>query len=154
MHRAVVTTDETSPELPSRLNSLGAAFEAQYIQTGNLDDLDIALKNFEQAVIHTPTNSPDLTTWLNNLGAGLLERARHLTDTSSLTKAVDTLKRAVEHTPEESPQLSVSLTNLGTCQKRLHSLTGDVEDLKGALKSFERVWSLHQSSFAEASLAY
>jgi hypothetical protein len=62
------------PRAQCRLNNLGSGLRSRYARAGRLEDLEEAIRMYQEAVQRTPPDSSDLPSLLNNLGNGLSSR--------------------------------------------------------------------------------
>ena len=85
--KAVHSTPENHPDLPSWLNALGNSLDTQYTCLGNLEDLNRAITLYEKAIQSTPEDHPKLAIWLKNLGNSLRKRFDLLNNMDDLTLA-------------------------------------------------------------------
>ncbi len=56
------------------LNNLGAGLSDRYARSGRLEDLEEAIRVYQQAVDTTPPDSPNRPMYLKNMGTGLSAR--------------------------------------------------------------------------------
>jgi len=152
--QAVEQTPPGSLDLPGYLSNLGVGLKERYARTGELADLERAIRAYEQAVEVTPLGSPDLPGQLNNLGFGLSERHVRTGELADLERAIQAYEQAVELTSPVSPHLLHRLSNLGLALRDRYTRTGELIHLDAALARWERAWSLLQTTFVRAPVAY
>ena len=131
-------TPPDSPDLPSLLNNLGNGLRDRYARTGQLADLEEAIRVFQQAVQRTPPDSPDLPSLLNGLGNGLSDRYARTAQLADLEEAIRVFRQAVQRTPPDSPSLPMYLSNLGNGLRAHYARTGQLADLEEAIRVFQQ----------------
>jgi tetratricopeptide (TPR) repeat protein len=138
VENAVDATPEGHSDLASRLNNLSHKLEIRYERTGNIEDLEEAIRKAEQAIDMTPKGHPDMAGRMSNLGNKLERRYIRTGSIEDLEKAIRRAKQAVDMTPEDHPYLAARLNNLSTKLGRRHERTGSVEDLEEVISRAEQ----------------
>ncbi len=115
-------------------NEAGGAYLRRYWRTGQVEDLNAALRLWQQAVQATPKGHPDLPSRLNNLGNGLWTRYSRTGRMEDLEEAIRVHRQAVQATPPDRPNLPSPLNNLGAGLRARYSRTGRLEDLEEAIR--------------------
>lgn len=110
---------------PGLLTGYGNALWARYGLTGAPEDLDRAIKAFDEALNLTPLMSPELPPRLDNLGVALHDRYKLHSQASDLIRAAELLQQTVDLTPEDAPQLPRYLDHLGLVLRDTAGLGGD-----------------------------
>ncbi|KAI9863865.1 MAG: hypothetical protein M1813_003517 [Trichoglossum hirsutum] len=106
----------------------------RFERTGNMEDLEEAIRKAEQAVKATPEGHPDLATWLSNLGNMLERRFERTGRMEDLEEAVHKASQAVKATPKGHPDLASMLGNLSKKLGSRFEQTGSMEDLEEAIR--------------------
>lgn len=118
----------------------GSHLRNRFGQTGDLADLEKAVREYRKAVSLTVTDEPELPGRLNNLSNGLrdlYEQTDH-TDTHYLEEAITISRQAVDVAPADYPQLPVCLNNLGTGLSMLFRQIPRVEYLEEAIDTYRK----------------
>ena len=152
--QATAQTPASSPDLPMFLNSLGLALMRRYEQTVRLADLERTIEVYEQALEQTQPDSLELAKISTNLGTAVRERYARTRQLADLRRAIAAQEQAVEQTPPGSPGLIVMLSNLGLVLEDQYKATEAPTDLDVAIGAWERAWSLLQTTFVAAPVAY
>jgi tetratricopeptide (TPR) repeat protein len=104
---------DTSAHITSHLNNLGIFLGERYERTGELADLEKAIRIARQAIDSTPGDHPDRAGSLNHLGIFLGEWYERTGDMADLEEAIRTARQAVDSTPDDhlpSPTTAVLST--------------------------------------------
>ncbi|RYP49514.1 hypothetical protein DL768_004780 [Monosporascus sp. mg162] len=83
----------------------------KFKETGDLNDLRMAVSGAEEAVAATPRDHPDRAARLSNLGISLWTRFERTGDVNDLNMAIEKGRKAVEATPRDYPDRAEGLTN-------------------------------------------
>src|SRR5438876_5787731 len=86
---------------------------AQFKRSGNLDDLDNAVRMHRQALELTSIDNPYYAALLSEFGAVLEIRFERRGEFADLEEALDLHRRALELTRTDSPSYAALLSNLG-----------------------------------------
>jgi tetratricopeptide (TPR) repeat protein len=125
---------EDSPDLPQRLNNLGAGLIDRYERIGDVTDLAKAIRVLQTAIGRMSSDSPDLPSLLSNLGNGLRIRYRCSGDIDDLEHSIRVTQSAVERTPFDSPDLPGYLINLGNILGDRYEHAGQLADLQEVIR--------------------
>ena len=120
------------------LNDGAGVFLRRYWARGDLQDLTIALSQWETCAALTPAGSPALPMYLNNLGNGLNDRYARAGELADLARAIEMYEQAVQQTPTDSPDLPSRLSNLGNGLRTRYARTGEQTDLERAIQVTEQ----------------
>ncbi|KAJ7511636.1 CHAT domain-containing protein [Mycena galericulata] len=121
------------PKIPEYQNLLGKSFAKKYRHGGDLKELDVAIKQFQESVDHMPFNHPDRRDWLYDLGVSLIDRYDRLGNLQDLVAA---LRAYQELTPADHPDRAGPLYKLGgSFADRL----GDIRDLEEELRTHQEM---------------
>ena len=133
-----------SPHLPSILSNLGTGLSIRHARTGQLKDLEEAVRVREEALSLTSRGWPERPALLNNLGNVLLDRYRHIGHLQDLERAVSVYQEAIDLTSPDLPDLPAFLSNLGLALLRLADADPDQRQayLSCAGARFQRATSL------------
>ena len=105
---------------------------------GGLEDLEEAIRVYQQAVQRTPPTRPTCPCYLNNLGNGLRDRYARTGRLEDLEEAIRVYQQAVQRTPPDSPDLPCHLNNLGNGLRDRYARTGRLEDLEEAIRVYQQ----------------
>jgi len=119
------------------LNESGGALNRRYVLFGNAQDLEVALRCWEEAV-RLARSRQLLLCSLNNLGIGLRAQYFCSGDREKLHRAIEMLKKAIELTEEDSPELPTRINNLGNALYSNWECGGDPGALEEALAALEK----------------
>ena len=145
-------TPPDSPNLPSRLNNLGTGLSARYARTGQLADLEEAIRVWQGVVGRTPPDSLELPIHLSTLGTGLRDRYALTGQLADLEEAIRVCQEAVGRTPPDSPKLPGYLNNLGNGLHDRYNRTGQLADLEEARTCYRHACSRGLSITPEEAL--
>ncbi|RPA99746.1 TPR-like protein, partial [Choiromyces venosus 120613-1] len=115
------------------------AMSSQTIEgSGDLDDMQYAIKHGEDALSTTPHDHPDREMWCNNLGQRLSKRFKQMGDrigdVEDLHQAIKYGEDALAATPHDHPDRVMRYNNQGQMLLERFKRIGDVEDLHQAIK--------------------
>ncbi len=128
---------QTSPEFRALIiNEAGGALNRRYDLFGNPQDLDVAVRCWEEAVRLAPLGPLSLCS-LNNLATGLRAQYFQSGDRTKLNRAIEVLQKAIEQTEEGSPDLPARLNNLGNAFNTRWQAEGHPEDLEKGQAALE-----------------
>ncbi|KAK4244031.1 CHAT domain-containing protein [Corynascus novoguineensis] len=117
-----------------RLNNLGVVFWSRYERTGEMADLEEAIRMARQAVESTPHDHQDRSRWMSNLGNKLQRRYKRTGEMADLEEAIEMARQAVESTPHDHPDRARLMNNLGIMFKSRYERTGEIADLEEAIE--------------------
>lgn len=118
------------------LNDCGGAYFRRYWATGNLEDLNQAVRYLKQGLEQTPLDWVDRPSRCSNLGAILSTQYRHTGNIADLDQAIQLCETAVQQTPPDSSELPARLTNLGHGLSARYRLTSHQRDLELSLSAY------------------
>jgi tetratricopeptide (TPR) repeat protein len=124
---------DSCSDLAAHLNTLGIGFVVRHENTGDLADLQEAIRNFKKAVKQTPADSPDFANRLNNLAMALWSQYDHTHDAHRFQE----FEQVMRQLPPS--YLPLHLNNVGIGLLSRYEATSDIADLQEAIRSFERV---------------
>ena len=75
----------------------------QYLSSGQMEDLNRAVKCWHEALNLIPPDSPDRPILLSNLGLGLRDRYDRTGDLADLEAAITAFQQALQATPPGCP---------------------------------------------------
>ncbi|KAF5227665.1 hypothetical protein FAUST_11634 [Fusarium austroamericanum] len=136
--KAIESTPDDHPNLAGRLNNLGNQLKSRYERTGEIKDLEEAIKMARKAIESTPNDHPDLATLLNNLGNRLSRRYERTGEMKDLEEAIKMARKAIESTPDDHPNLAGRLNNLGTKLENRYARMGEMKDLEEAIETVRK----------------
>ncbi|KAH7191136.1 CHAT domain-containing protein [Fusarium oxysporum] len=125
---------EDHPNRAAWLNNLGNKLERRYERTGEMADLEEAIRTARQAVDSAPDDYPNRAAWLNNLGNKLERRYERTGEMADLEEAIRIARQAVDSTPGDHPNRAAWLNNLGNKLERRYERTGEMADLEEAIR--------------------
>jgi hypothetical protein len=100
------------------LNKLGNKLESRYEWTGEMQDLEEAIRVARLAVESTPEDHPDRAGKLNSLGNKLESQYDRTGEMQDLEEAIQEARLAVESMPGDHPDQAAWLNNLGVRNRR------------------------------------
>jgi len=119
--------------------------ESRYERTGDMADLEAAIRAVQQAINSTPEDHPDRAGKLNNLGNKLESRYKRTGGIADLEAAIQVAEQAVDSTPEDHPDRAGRLNNLGNKLDRRYDRTGDMADYEMSGTLFSTAWNCNNS---------
>ncbi|MFI6761930.1 CHAT domain-containing protein [Micromonospora sp. NPDC050417] len=125
----VVSTDTSDPDRTMYLSNLSGALQYRFQRTGNLADLDEAVKVSQAAVDATPFDNPDRAAMLTVLGLALRARAGQAGHSTDLDEAVRTSRQALDDLAVDHPDRVMYMSNLAGALQARFERTGDLDDL-------------------------
>ncbi|CAE6365103.1 unnamed protein product [Rhizoctonia solani] len=140
--RAVALVPDGDPDLPYRLDNLGADYIERFRRLGDIDDLAKSIEHFSRAVSLIPDGHPELPRKLANLGGSYNDRFRRLGDMSDISRSIECKSRGVALTPDGHPDLPYQLGNLGLSYGERFKRLGDMNDLTHSIECFSRAVDL------------
>ncbi|CAE7187896.1 unnamed protein product [Rhizoctonia solani] len=132
--RALASTPDGHPELPSRLGNLAVCYNERFERLGELNDLEQAIAYESRALESTPDGHPHLPIRLANLAVSYSERFGRLGEPEDLEQALAYGSRALESTPDGHPDLPRRLGNLAMSYRERFGRLGELRDLEQATK--------------------
>ncbi|KAL2192307.1 CHAT domain-containing protein [Corynascus similis CBS 632.67] len=117
-----------------KLNCLGIMLESRYRQTGEMADMEEAIRVTGQAVGLALHDHPHRATCLNSFGGMLQNRYQRTGEMADLEEAIEMTRKAVESTPHDHPHRAFYLYNLGTMLGNRYERTGGIADLEEAIR--------------------
>ncbi|KAJ6568635.1 CHAT domain-containing protein [Mycena capillaripes] len=129
MEQLILQTLPGDQNLPSYHQALGKGFTKKYITSGNLDDIQAAVKNFQAALEHG--GHPNKSSLLHDLAIALQHRFWKLGNSEDLDAILKADQEALDQGHPQKAELSRNLSILfGTRYKML----GNLKDLDAALE--------------------
>ncbi|KAN0071674.1 CHAT domain containing protein [Elaphomyces granulatus] len=125
-------------DAPDLLSDLAICAYERHVQSGSIEDIDIAIGFAKLGIYWTANDNPSLIEWLNNLGIFLESRYERTGEMKDLEEAIQTAQKAVESTPADHPDWAARLNNLGTKLGRRYARTGGMKDLEEAIQTARR----------------
>ncbi|KAF7337158.1 hypothetical protein MVEN_02153800 [Mycena venus] len=74
LQELIVQTPQEHPDLPKYLMMLGTAISERYLDSGDLNDLQVAVQKKQEAIELTPKEHPDRAQWLWSLAISFQDR--------------------------------------------------------------------------------
>ncbi|KAF7359580.1 hypothetical protein MVEN_00681700 [Mycena venus] len=130
------------PDRAGHLQSLAVSFIHRYWRSGDLQDLEAALKNSQTAVSLTPEGHPDHARRLQSLAALLRDRYQRLGDLRDLEAALQSGQEAVALAPEGHPDRARHLQSLAALLRDRYQRLGNLRDLEAALQNSQEAFAL------------
>src|SRR5271154_2307257 len=136
-----VTMAELNRALPSVHQTTGITdcirkAERKYESTGSMDDLEEAIRVYEQGL--KLSNDPYLqSVCLNNLGSALESLFNETDSIEYLDRAIVIKKRAVDSIPIGSPQRAAYIDGYGGLLQIRFERAGSIDDLNSAITAGE-----------------
>ena len=121
--------DLTDTDQGSYLSNLGSALRLRFTLTGNIEDLDEAVRVGRQAVDATQVDDRNRATSLTSLGTSLRNRFEQNGEVSDLDEAVGVARQAMDAIPPDHPRRWLYLNNLGNALRTRFERFGRPEDL-------------------------
>ncbi|KAJ7660997.1 CHAT domain-containing protein [Mycena rosella] len=109
---------------------------------GDLNDLQAAIVNSQEAANHTPGDHPDRADRLESLAAAFNSRYQRLGDLIDLEAALRSLQEAADLTPADHPARARHLASLASSLDSRYQRLGDLKDLEAALQRAQEAASL------------
>ncbi|EQB56360.1 hypothetical protein CGLO_03629 [Colletotrichum gloeosporioides Cg-14] len=105
---------------------------------GNIEDLNMAISQINEAVKVTPPGRPDRVKYLSNQGKfyGLKYRHLGMRNLDDLELGISAAKKAVDICPEDHPDRAAATFNLGRLLGDRYSKVGEPDDLRNARANF------------------
>ena len=113
--------------------NLGSALNSQFDRTEDKQDLDEAIRAFQDAVAATPDDERGRNVMLSSLGGALRTRFDWTGAIQDLDEAIRVGQDAVAATPGDHPRRAETLSTLSKSLQRRFELTGAVQDLDQAI---------------------
>ncbi|KAF4447587.1 hypothetical protein F53441_8882 [Fusarium austroafricanum] len=132
---AVSAIPEDHPDRAAHLNNLGNQLGRRYERTGDMRDLEEAIKAARQAIKITPNDHPDLASHLNNLRNQFGRQYERTGEMADLEEAIETARQAINSTPNDHPDRAGMLDNLGNKLGLRYERTGELRDLEEAIET-------------------
>lgn len=130
---AVMATPPKHCDRARRLGILSSLLSARHQRTGDMGDLQAAIRWVEEAVKITPEGHIDRGGFFNNLGIYLESRYLRRGVLGDLEEAIRVVKEAISISPPDSPNRVGRLNNLGNKLSTKYKQTKDPNDLQGAI---------------------
>ncbi|KAK2729491.1 TPR domain-containing protein [Colletotrichum kahawae] len=105
---------------------------------GQIEDLNMAISQINEAVQVTPPGRPDRVKYLSNQGKfyGLKYRHLGMQNLDDLDLGISAAKQAVNICPEDHPDRAAATFNLGRLLGDRYSQVGEPDDLRNARENF------------------
>jgi tetratricopeptide (TPR) repeat protein len=120
------------------LYMLAIELRDKYAHTREIQDLQAALKIFQQLVQILPADSPLRSDVLCNVGHGLHVRYQHSDDPADLDAAITAFQQAVQVANPDSPDLPDLLCNLGVKRYERYERCKELTDLDSAIDDLRK----------------
>jgi len=120
------------------LTELGIKLARRYEQTGEMRDLEEAIKAAQQSLDLIPNNYPDRAVYLINLGSMLCHRHERTGKMQDLEEAIKAAQQAVDSTDNDHPNRIDYLYNRGYMLGRRYEQTGKMQDLEEAINAAQQ----------------
>ncbi|QRW02345.1 CHAT domain protein [Ceratobasidium sp. AG-Ba] len=133
--RAISITEETNPEYPLLLNSLGVLLVQRFVRTGNLADVHTAIERQEKALNLLPEGDPNKFKVWDKLGISLRRRYERLGDPSDIDSAIDYQSQASSLASDLEPEKGSILNNLGNSFGLRFERSGNLDDIRKAIEA-------------------
>ncbi|KAJ7108230.1 hypothetical protein C8R44DRAFT_986790 [Mycena epipterygia] len=136
LRKAVALSVSNPVDYPFFLHSLAIALNTRYETTGELQDLQDAIENFQAALDVAPADAIDASALLQNFAAVLLARYRVLDDSKDLNAALKHWQAAAKLVPLNNPEHLGVLGGIfrSTFQSRYYK-SRNLKDLESALEA-------------------
>jgi hypothetical protein len=122
--RIVAATPPDHPRRASRVSCLGNVFQIRFQRTGQLSDLDEAIRLGRSVLDALPAEHPVRGGLLANLGVALADRFERLGDPADLDEAIRVGREAVTATPPDDPERAARSSNLEDALRLRSERTG------------------------------
>ena len=119
-------------------DTMGGVLLQRYRSRRQFDDLDRALRYWQQAVEHVRRDSPKLPILLAKLATALSDRFECIGQPEDLDAAIGFYRQAVQETPLGSTSLPGHLYILGHTLRDRYTRNEWLEDLEEAIRVFQR----------------
>ncbi|MGH3977818.1 MAG: hypothetical protein ACRDRZ_02265 [Pseudonocardiaceae bacterium] len=119
---------------PAICTDQGAELYRWYLETGDLDALQAAVRAFRTAVAAVPDKHPKRGLCLSNLHTAVHSLAERTGDADALREVVSVGRALLEVTAESDPEYARRVGHVGIVLKSLFEHTGDVDTLRGAVQ--------------------
>jgi hypothetical protein len=113
---------------------LATALATRYERQGSLDDLDAAIRLYEEGLDGLPADHPSRFMYLSNLGGMLESRFGRLGGTADLDRGIEHHRQAVALLPLDASDRPNALNNLGTALRVRFRRHGRPDDLDEAIR--------------------
>ncbi|KAJ7645850.1 hypothetical protein B0H17DRAFT_447714 [Mycena rosella] len=117
--------------------------------SGDLNDLQVAIMNSQEAANHTPGDHPDRADRLESLAAAFNSRYLRLGDLIDLEAALLSLQEAADLIPADHPARARHLASLAASLDSRYQRLGDLKDLEAALQKAQEVADLTPADHPE-----
>ena len=135
------------------LDSLASAHADRFMQTGDITNLEEAIRVGVLCLEATPTDDPDRALSVSNLAASFADRFDRSGSLADAEEAVRLGQEAVRDLQTPAPPRALALANLGSALASRAEATGSIEDLgaaRGHLIEALRIPDLPDSTLAQA----
>ncbi|TFK44021.1 CHAT domain-containing protein, partial [Crucibulum laeve] len=128
---------------PTILSNYATVLHHRFERTGNLDDLNEAIRVKQNALLLIPEDYDNRPGMLNNLANSLQSRYHRSGDINDLNEAIKNHREALRLTPDGHPSLPDWLNNLGCVLQNRFQSTDDLVDIDEAIPLQKRAISLN-----------
>ncbi|KAK7450556.1 hypothetical protein VKT23_012865 [Stygiomarasmius scandens] len=111
----------------------GVQLAEDFGKSGDISEIQSAVRLLEAAVYLTPDDHATKPTMLSNLGAAFQSQFSHLGVLNDIEKAIGVLQKAVDLTPDEHANKPGRLNNLGTAFRLRFSHLGELNYIEKAI---------------------
>ncbi|KAJ6590191.1 CHAT domain-containing protein [Mycena vulgaris] len=136
MNRILAQTPD-GPDRAKKLHTLAIFYRDEYMKSGNMEHLEAALQNSQEAVMQTPDEHQDLPQHLQTLGDFFTYRFQRSGNVLDLDNALKNFREAVAKTAEGDPQVLPHLSSLAAFSMARYLLAADLQDLETAIQNYQ-----------------
>jgi CHAT domain-containing protein len=137
LNEAMTMAIEAMSMVQSASGGQASHYLDSFNQTGDVNDLNMAVSEAGETVAATPHDHPNRAATLNNLAVILCTRFERTGDLSDLNMAIARVEEAVAATPHDHPNQTAMLNNLAVSLSTRFERTGDLSDLNMAIAKGE-----------------
>ena len=120
------------------------AFERRFEETRDVDDINQAISDYEDAASSAPPDPDIISGILNQLGNSYRRRFSCTSDLQDIDQAISHQQKALQLIPSGNVDIGGFLGNLGNCYLDRFKYTGNLQDIDSAI-------SQHQNSVKSTS---
>ncbi|KAF8808722.1 hypothetical protein BYT27DRAFT_7188682 [Phlegmacium glaucopus] len=135
-------------DLSAIFNILGNLYFSRFKHTLNLQDIDCAISNHQNAVKSTPSSHANLPSRFNNLGNSYFSRFEHTHNLQDVDYAISNYQSALESTPSGHANFRSWFNNLGNSYFLRFEHTGNLHDIDCAISNHQNAVQFTPSDHA------
>jgi tetratricopeptide (TPR) repeat protein len=142
LEKVIAGTPVAANAIGSR-NNLGNSYRDRYLVTGEVADLERAIRNYEEGIATAPATAVrELGTLWGNVGVALVNRYQHLGDLADLERAIEGYREALSRTAEGSADQGRHLANLSDVLVERYRRTRQRHELDAGIDAGQKALSL------------